>query len=76
MIKSPLLQKSKAKSTTVKGKDAQTSDMVGMPGTAFRKKVEKEIKGKPVEEKGKVTKTTSSSSSSKSKSTPVKMKKC
>jgi hypothetical protein len=73
MIKSPLLQKSKAKPTAVKSKDQQTSDMVGMPGTAFRKKVEKEIKGKPLEEKGKATKTTSSA---KSKSTPIKMKKC
>ena len=56
MIKSPLLQKSKAakdmpKSTPVKSRDTQVSDMVGMPGTAFRRKVEAEIKGKPVEAK-------------------------
>ena len=74
MKQTPVLQKNKVKPTLTKNKkDYQDSDMVGMPGTAFRKKVEKEIKGKPLEEKGKMTKT---SSSVKSKSTPVKMKKC
>jgi hypothetical protein len=66
MIKSPLMQKAKPTNK----KDHQTSDMIGMPGTAFRKKVEKEIKGKPVEEKGKPTKTTTSV---KPKSSPIKM---
>ena len=59
MRQSPLLQKSKAKPVVVKGKDAQVSDMIGMPGTAFRKKVEAEIKGKPIEAKVTVKKTVS-----------------
>jgi hypothetical protein len=75
MIKSPLLQKSKSKTAPTKGKDHQTSDMVGMPGTAFRKKVEKEIKGKPTEGTRTTSKMTKEASSIKPKS-PVKMKKC
>ena len=71
MIKSPLLQKSKSKIPPTKSKDHQTSDMVGMPGTAFRRKVEAEIKGKPVEEKRKPIKSTPSSV--KTKSSPIKM---
>lgn len=55
MIKSPILQKAKQTNR----RDDQVSDMVGMPGTAFRKKVEAEIKGKPVEEKRVVKKSNS-----------------
>lgn len=64
MRQSPLFQKSKAakempKTNSVKNKDSQVSDMIGMPGTAFRRKVEAEIKGKPVEAKVTIKKTVS-----------------
>lgn len=56
--KAPLKQTTKQKP---KPKPAQTSDMIGMPGTAFRKKVEAEIKANESKNK---------------KVAPTKMKKC
>ena len=54
-------QKPPLKQTTKpKAKPTQTSDMIGMPGTAFRKKVEAEIKANETKNK---------------KATPAKIKK-
>jgi len=44
--KPPIRQTTKAKP-----KPTQTSDMIGMPGTAFRKKVEAEIKANEAKNK-------------------------
>lgn len=49
--------KVKTKPAPMTNKDVSyKSDMVGLPGTAFRKKVEKEIKGKKVESPAKMVK--------------------
>ena len=41
-LRSPLTQKSKK---SVKDYSAGNSDMIGLPGTKFREKVDKEVKG-------------------------------
>jgi hypothetical protein len=67
-MKSPLLQKKKVPKTE---KDVSyRSDMIGMPGSATRKKVEKDIKGKKVDSPP--TKQIKVAD----KKAPIKMKKC
>jgi hypothetical protein len=67
-MKSPLLQKKKSPKNE---KDVSyKSDMIGMPGSATRKKVEKDIKGKKVDSPpAKQMKVAD-------KKVPIKMKKC
>ena len=66
-MKSPLLQKKKK---PVEKDVSYKSDMIGMPGSATRKKVEKDMKGKKVDspptKQMKVA----------NKKAPIKMKKC
>jgi hypothetical protein len=67
-MKSPLLQKKKAPKTE---KDVSyKSDMIGMPGSPTRKKVEKEMKGKKVDAPAKMKKEYGKPKA------PTKMKKC
>jgi hypothetical protein len=66
-MKSPLLQK---KSKPVEKDVSYKSTMIGMPGSATRKKVEKDMKGKKVDSPpAKQMKVAN-------KKAPIKMKKC
>jgi hypothetical protein len=54
MRNTPLLQKSKTKTAYFNPKDSrnmQDSDMIGVPGTAYRKKVDADLKSKQTEVK-------------------------
>jgi hypothetical protein len=80
---SPVLQK---KSAPLTKKDVSyKSDMIGMPGSSTRKKVDKEMKGKKVDSPVKMVKEKSPLRQAKStidsamrekKNSPTKMKKC
>ena len=80
-MKSPLLQKKKK---PVEKDVSYKSTMIGMPGSATRKKVEKDMKGKKVDAPAKMgkksplqqSKTVIDSKMREKKPSPTKMKKC